>query len=266
MTTTTVYRFLARIVMLVVVGLFLSVNAQAQVDTVKTDSSQTIKKGRKLEDLMTDPSLKVQDSTARKTLKGRSDTSVVKSQVDTNQTIVAKPPKTEPDTLKTKPRRHSPMLATLLSAAVPGAGQIYNRKYWKAPIVWALLGGAGYYMYYNLSTFKDYRNAYKARIDDDPLTLDEQFTDLGDSEVKARRDQAQKNFELSIVGLSIVYILNLMDAFVDAHLWDFDVSDDLSLRLEPSVLPSFNTLPAFGFRAAFSPKFKSNTARAYFQY
>jgi hypothetical protein len=130
------------------------------------------------------------------------------------------------------PRRHSPMRAAILSAAVPGAGQIYNRKYWKAPIAWAIIGGTGYWMFSSRQDYRYWRFQYLYRVDSDPLTLDEN-PGIPTGTLKAQRDQAHTAHEWSIIAFTVGYLLTVTDAFVDAHLFDFDVSNDLSLRLVP---------------------------------
>jgi len=132
--------------------------------------------------------------------------------------------------------RHSPAKATVLSLILPGAGQVYNKKVWKVPIVYAALGGTIYAVSYNKRQYKKFRTAYLYRVDDDPNTTDEYVDIVSNSQdLRTIRDYYRKNMELSYVGLSLVYILNATDAFVDAHLFEFDVGDDLSLRLSPNI-------------------------------
>jgi hypothetical protein len=130
------------------------------------------------------------------------------------------------------PRRHSPMRAAILSATVPGAGQIYNRKYWKAPIAWAIIGGTGYWMFSSRQDYRYWRFQYLYRVDSNPLTVDENPS-IPTSTLKAQRDQAHTTHEWSIIAFTVGYLLTVTDAFVDAHLFDFDVSNDLSFRLVP---------------------------------
>ena len=151
-----------------------------------------------------------------------------------------------------KPRKHSPLRAAILSAVIPGGGQIYNRKYWKAPIAWAILGGTGYWMFSSRSTYRYWRFQYLYRVDSDPLTLDENPT-LPTSTLKAQRDQSHTAHELSIIAFTVGYLLTVTDAFVDGHLFDFDVSDDLSFRLTPGQ-PTWATSP-FGLGATIQIRF-----------
>ena len=151
-------------------------------------------------------------------------------------------------------RYPSPKNATLLSVVLPGSGQIYNKKYWKVPLVYASIGALGYFVYTNGKEYRRFKKAYMYRVDDDPLTEDE-FVDRLDnaSTIKTWRDYYDKNRQLAWIGLVFVWLLNSVDAYVDAHLYNFDVSDDLSLRIQPT----FNTLPGqptnFGIGLFFSP-------------
>lgn len=127
---------------------------------------------------------------------------------------------------------HSPKKAALLSAVFPGLGQAYNKKYWKMPIIY--LGGAalGYSIGFNHSQYVKYRDAYKYRLEGKTDDFIDVYTD-------ADLNYLQKSYnryrDLSVIGASLLYILNIIDASVDAHLLTFDVSDDLSLRFQPLI-------------------------------
>jgi hypothetical protein len=133
--------------------------------------------------------------------------------------------------------------AAIMSAVIPGLGQIYNRKYWKFPIVYAGLGGFGYLFYTNQKQFEYYGTNLRAEYDDDATTINESGYS-GDALLELKGD-ARKNRDLGVLGMAIIYALNIVDANVDAHLRTFDVSDDLSLNIKPhntlSWLPG-NTL------------------------
>lgn len=137
-------------------------------------------------------------------------------------------------------KKHTPLRACLYSAALPGAGQVYNRKAWKVPIVWAALGGVGYLLIDNNKNYKIYRKAYLYRVDSDPTTKDD-FPNRTQSELKLYRDQYLRLRDYSILGFTFVYFLNIVDAFVDSHFFNFDISDDLSMRWNISApLPYHN--------------------------
>lgn len=129
---------------------------------------------------------------------------------------------------------HSPKKAAIMSACLPGLGQVYNRKYWKVPVLYAGLGGVGYSIYFNNKYYQSFRKAYIARTDNLLETTDE-YPRYSATNLLDLRNYYRHNLELSVIILSAVYILNIVDASVDAHLYDFDISDDLSLRVQPSV-------------------------------
>lgn len=130
---------------------------------------------------------------------------------------------------------HSPKKATIMSACFPGLGQIYNRKYWKLPIVYGGLGGAAYGFFWNRNMYKTYRDAYIFRTDGDSTTIDEFDGYYSESNLLDLSSYYRRNMELSVVIFTFVYIINIIDAAVDAHLYDFDISDDLSMRVQPSI-------------------------------
>ena len=154
-----------------------------------------------------------------------------------------------PDSTAFKP---NPNKAMLYSALFPGLGQIYNRKYWKLPFVYGGVLGCTYAITWNSTQHKGYKNAYKDFLDDNPATnswLDyKPFTFDDDSNNWSEPDQkwfanklkSQKDFyrrfkELSIIISAGVYALFIIDAYVDAQLFDFDISPDLSLRMDPVI-------------------------------
>ncbi len=133
--------------------------------------------------------------------------------------------------------------ATIMSACLPGLGQIYNRKYWKAPVIYAALGGLGYWGVKNHIEYKYYSNNLKYEYDEDPSTLNTSGYNSGN--LITLKKQYQKYRDIAIMGGLLVYLLNIIDANVDAHLKTFDVSDDLSLQLNPfSNMDNTNKLQA----------------------
>lgn len=130
---------------------------------------------------------------------------------------------------------HSPKKATIMSACLPGLGQIYNHKYWKVPVVYAGLGGAAYGFFWNHDKYSTYRDAYVLRTDGDSATIDNFDGFYSESNLLDLSNYYRRNMELSVVIFTFVYILNIIDATVDAHLYDFDISDDLSMRVQPAV-------------------------------
>lgn len=130
----------------------------------------------------------------------------------------------------------NPKKAALFSLVVPGSGQAYNRKWWKIPIVYAGLGALTWVEINNINTYRLYRTSYKNLVDGDPATIvEDPRLQLQDRvTMKANRDIARKNLEQSSLILGLGYLLSVTDAFVDAHLASFDVSDDLTLRIKAS--------------------------------
>ncbi|MDD4514814.1 DUF5683 domain-containing protein [Massilibacteroides sp.] len=163
-----------------------------------------------------------------------------------------------------EPFKPNPNKALLLSALVPGLGQIYNRKYWKLPILYGGLMGCLYAVTWNNKNYSDYSNAYWATVQQDPLeykdlwkhfvqgTIDwddddamlEKAQDATfQSQLKRKKDYFRRYRDMSIfIGVG-VYVLGILDAYVDAHLFDFDISPDLSMRVEPVVSPGNSQTP-----------------------
>lgn len=143
--------------------------------------------------------------------------------------------------------RPIPKKATMLSAAFPGAGQIYNRQWWKAPIIYAGFVTLGYTVYWHNETYISYRNAYVDFIDDDPTTTryeelfaegttaDDFDDDYLEETFEDRKDSYRRDRDFYIICTLGLYVLNIIEANVAAHLYDFDVSDDLSMRIRPDV-------------------------------
>ncbi len=138
--------------------------------------------------------------------------------------------------------------AMWLALVLPGAGQIYNRKYWKLPIIYGGFVGCAYAMSWNNQMYHDYSQAYLDIMDDDPNTQSyNQFLHLG-AQIDAsnierykeifrkRKDRYRRWRDMSMFVMIGVYAFSVIDAYVDASLSEFDISDDLSLRVEPTVI------------------------------
>lgn len=124
-----------------------------------------------------------------------------------------------------------PRRASILSACLPGLGQVYNKKYWKVPIIYVGLGGFGYFFVKNNQEYNYYRKNLRAEADLDPTTINE--TRYSTAQLQVQKVNFRKKRDVAIMGIAILYILNIVDANVDAHLKTFDVSDDLSLQIDP---------------------------------
>ncbi|MCB0396074.1 MAG: hypothetical protein KDD36_05450 [Flavobacteriales bacterium] len=139
------------------------------------------------------------------------------------------------------PRSHSPRKAAIFSAVLPGLGQAYNRKYWKIPIVYGGLTGMYFLTRYNHSQYKLYRDEYVARVNQNVSAQDPELSLIPDDGLLAAQDNFRRYRDLDIIVMGLIYGLNIIDATVDAHLYTFDVSDDLSLRWQPSFIPSYGS-------------------------
>ncbi|OUV56257.1 MAG: hypothetical protein CBC73_02590 [Flavobacteriales bacterium TMED113] len=126
--------------------------------------------------------------------------------------------------------------ATILSAACPGLGQVYNKKYWKTPVILIGIGACIYSYKYSNNKFEMYKEAYILRNDDDDNTIDEYDGLYSNSNLITLQDYYRNNKDLSIVYGSILYILNIVDAYVDAHLLSYNINDNLSFYIRPEIL------------------------------
>ena len=162
------------------------------------------------------------------------------AQQDTTQSFVS-------DTLsKTKEKTHSPQTATILSAIVPGLGQIYNKNYWKVPVIYAGFAGLGYVVSQNHIFYSDFKNEYEAY-----LSYSEKETAAGRTpqtdtlltvrgvegysvfSVKEGRDYYRRRRDMAIIGIGALYFVNIIEAYVNAHMFSFDISDELSISYTP---------------------------------
>jgi len=138
-------------------------------------------------------------------------------------------------------RKHSPGKAALRSAIIPGWGQVYNKKYWKVPIIYGALGVSAGIFVYNYQNYKDTRFAYTVKYNmrvhgtDSALysDIDDQLKPLSEESLRFYRDSYRRDIDYSVLFFVLLWGLNVVDAAVDAHLQSFDVSPDLSLRFKP---------------------------------
>lgn len=215
--------------------------ASVPMDTVKTfdemarELMEEEAQGRGADDTVSDPDTMVSSTpvdTAR--LRQLSDSllaqPIAKAQQQVQKAFVPKPTK-----------------ALWLSLVLPGAGQIYNRKYWKLPIIYGGFLGCAYALTWNQMMYRDYSQAYLDIMDDDPNT--KSYLDMLPPryDITGREDQFKKIFkrkkdfyrryrDLSAFCFIGVYLLSVVDAYVDAQLSEFDISPDLSMKVEPAVI------------------------------
>ncbi len=140
----------------------------------------------------------------------------------------------------------NPGKAAMYAAVFPGLGQIYNKKYWKLPLVYGALGAGIYAITFNHDQYKIYLDGFYTRIDDDPVN--DQFVGQYDERQLIELQNIYRRWrDLSIILTGVAYGLQILDAYVDAHLFYFDVNDDLSLNWQPSILSNQYSQPnAFG--------------------
>lgn len=138
---------------------------------------------------------------------------------------------------------HSPKLATYMSMACPGLGQIYNQKYWKVPVIYAGFGVCAYIIATNQGFYKSYYNELKFRMDNGDKPKASDMLTLSDDNVIYYMNYYKRNRDLGIIVMGLIYMLNVVDATVDAHLFNFDVSENLSLNIQPNLIyyPSLAT-------------------------
>ena len=174
-------------------------------------------------------------------------------ELDMGEALLAGKPVAAKDTIAMTGRdwdswRPNPKRAMWLAAVLPGAGQIYNRKYWKLPIFYGGFVGCFYAIRWNNMMYNDYSQAYMDLMDDNPETHSyDKFQHLGaeinegnmstwQNKFKRRKDYYRRYRDLSSFIMMGIYALSIVDAYVDASLSEFDISDDLSLRVAPAIV------------------------------
>lgn len=160
-----------------------------------------------------------------------------------------------------------PNRAMWLSLLCPGLGQVYNRRYWKLPLVVGGFVGLGYATAWNNKMLVDYTKAYRDAMDNDPSTnsymdfypptTKEENIDMAwlKKSLKSKKDFYRRNKELCIISIVGMYLLCVVDAYVDASLMNFDISEDLSMQVKPAVIEPRYTdkkLPSLGLQCAFN--------------
>jgi len=175
-----------------------------------------------------------------------------------------------PDPMVFKPFKPDPIKVVWMGAIIPGYGQIMNRKFWKLPLVYGGFLGCAYAIIWNGSKYQSYKTAYLDITDTDPTTnsfleiLPNGYTidspGIGGittftNTLKQKQETFRRYRDLSIIATVGLYALTLVDAYVDAQLFDFDISPDLSLRFQPTLLEnSFGQRSTLGMQCCISLK------------
>lgn len=152
---------------------------------------------------------------------------------------LAAQPDTDTSKLPCKKRIFEPdaKRAGLYSALIPGFGQLYNRQYWKMPIVYAIMGSTIYLVAKRNTEYQRYRTAYVARIADPNNSQDEFQGILSLPAIKQYQDEAKQNMDMMVVFTVVAYAGQIMEAISGAHLRNFDISKDLSMQVSPILTP-----------------------------
>ncbi|MEI6752611.1 MAG: DUF5683 domain-containing protein [Paludibacter sp.] len=172
------------------------------------------------------------------------------------------------DTTKFKPFRPDPGKVVWMAAIIPGFGQIMNHKYWKLPIVYGGFLGCAYAVSWNSTMYQTYLNAYRDIVDTDPATnsylllipkgrtIDSYGgTEAFKSILNTKQESYRRYRDLSVILTVGYYAITIIDAFVDAQLYDFDISPDLSLRVQPALFkPEVGSPNALGLQCSINLK------------
>jgi hypothetical protein len=156
-------------------------------------------------------------------------------------------PKTFSERWNMKP--HSPMKATVFSAVIPGAGQMYNHKWWKSAIVYAGMGTCVYFIVDNNKNYHTFLDAYVASVDGDINTTPQ--IDGNSAYFNKWQEQYHRWRDVSYMALVGVYVLQIIDANVDGHMFYYDVSPEMNLSFHPYVIPSAHLNAGFGLQLRF---------------
>ncbi|MBU3676948.1 MAG: hypothetical protein FGM54_07200 [Chitinophagaceae bacterium] len=141
----------------------------------------------------------------------------------------------------------NPKRAGFYSALFPGLGQTYNKQYWKTGLVYMGLGALGLVTQYNAKQYRFYQGIYQGRMDNDSQTSDT-LIQYSTEDINTLRKAYRTYTEYSVIGISAFYAINIIDAFVSAHLKTFDMSRDISLKVQPT----FNQFRQPGIRCTFA--------------
>jgi hypothetical protein len=147
-------------------------------------------------------------------------------------------------------QKHSPRKAVMYSLVCPGLGQIYNKKYWKLPFIYGGGGTFVYYIIFNQLKYQKFKDAiFKGALTQEPAIID--GYPIPYETLPRGRDYYRRYRDLSVFGLGAIYLLSIIDAMVDATFYNYDVSDDLTMRIEPTLIEGPGMTASIGFRINF---------------
>lgn len=146
---------------------------------------------------------------------------------------------------------HSPDVA-LRWSLLPGAGQIYNHQAWKVPVIYGAFAGVGYFIYDNYKAMRLFKDEYLYRVNHNDETQNPDYVSYPTSNILELYNTYNRNFQLMIIIAAGIYGLNLLDAYVFGHLFNFTIDDDISLNFTPSIQPTpTGFYPSLGLNLTF---------------
>ena len=123
-----------------------------------------------------------------------------------------------------------------MSACLPGLGQIYNKKYWKAPIIYAGFGALTYFIVFNANYYNTFRGAYIGAMNKDSTKYRDLIIKYTPTDLLSARDYYRRNLEVTCLITVLWYIINILDATVDAHLFTYNINKELSMKIDPVMM------------------------------
>jgi hypothetical protein len=159
------------------------------------------------------------------------------------------------DSAPSNDKPHSPKKATIYSALLPGLGQAYNHKYWKIPLIYAGLGATFYFAKVNRDSMRVYQNALKLLLDTNRNTNPvAYYYNQPITQLRATRNQLRTNRDYSIIGFAGIYLINIVDAAIDAHFYNFNIDKPLAMQKTRHIYlvsGRVQSVPAFGLAYRF---------------
>jgi hypothetical protein len=154
----------------------------------------------------------------------------------------------EADTSSVKPvaKNHIPRRAVIMSAIIPGMGQVYNKKYWKVPIIYGAGGAFAYFLGFYQDKYTKFRTALANGKEGETYVIDGKEYDYGSLE--SGQNWYRRYRDLNALGITAIYFLNIVDAMIDAHFFYYDVSDNLTMHIQPAVFNNPGATSSLGLQ------------------